>query len=187
MAYVIGIAGGSASGKSTLSKALVKALDPITVESISADKYFRRGEPGAPTFVSPTTGLEEFDCNHPETVDNVRLIEAVNELQKQADVLIVEGHMLFHSPQTRDLCDLKIYVELDADVRALRRLLRDITGVRGNTDPSFIARYYLESAKVGHERYVEPSRAHADFIVRGDADFERLAEMIAAIAKSNTK
>lgn len=185
MPYVIGIAGGSASGKSTLAVALAKALAPRTVETINADRFFRRGEPGSPTFVSPTTGLEEFDCNHPETVDNARLAKAVRDLSEKEsppDVVIVEGHLLLYVPETRAMCDLKVFVELDADVRALRRMLRDLTGVRGNTDPNFIARYYLESAKVGHEKYVEPSRVHADFVVRGDADFEHLAKLISAIA-----
>jgi uridine kinase len=190
MPYVIGIAGGSASGKTTLAQALARQLAPRTVEIISADRFFRRGEPGAPTFVSPTTGLGEFECNVPESVDNVRLIAAVRQLSEnphEPDVVIVEGHMLLDNSETRAMCDLKIYVELDADVRALRRMLRDLTGVRGNADPSFIARYYLESARVGHEKYVEPSRVHADFIVRGDADYERLATLIAPIAQVNTK
>ncbi len=188
MSFVVGIAGGSASGKSTLAQALANSLSPRIVETINGDRFFRRGYPDAPTFISPTTALEEFDCNHPETVDNARLVRAVQDLafrERPPDVIIVEGHMLLHAAETRAMCDLKIFVELDADVRALRRMLRDLTGVRGNADPAFIARYYLESAKVGHEKYVEPSRVHADLIVRGDADFEHLAKIIAAIAQVN--
>ena len=69
---------------------------------------------------------------------------------------------------------------LDADVRALRRLLRDMAGARGNTDPRFIVDYYRECARVGHALYVEPSRVHADMILRGDADFARLAPLVVA-------
>ncbi len=184
---MIGIAGGSASGKTTFAEALVRELDFVGRSSfvINADRFFRRGQSGAPTFVSAATGLEEFDCNHPDTVDNASLGEEIAARCSGVDVLIVEGHLLFQCEDIRNRCDLRIFVELDADERALRRILRDMAGARGNPDPNFIARYYLESAKVGHAKYVEPSRVHADFTVRGDGDFTRTARMLTQIASSS--
>ena len=89
--------------------------------------------------------------------------------------------MALHNAEIRERCDLRIFVELEADIRALRRLLRDMSGVRGNSDPQFIVTYYRECARVGHERYVEPSRRRADLILRGDAGLNRTVPMVAAI------
>jgi uridine kinase len=184
---VVGIAGGSASGKSTFARALVETLNArypsLHVETMGMDKYFYRGAAGGPRFVSPTTGEELPDNNHPDSADNARLVADLDAhiVSDQAPhVLIVEGLMTLHVKEIRQRLDMRVFIELDADVRALRRLLRDMNGSRGNTDPHWIATYYRECARVGHERYVEPSRAHADLIVRGDADFTRVTPLVAA-------
>jgi uridine kinase len=77
--------------------------------------------------------------------------------------------------------DLRLFIELDADERALRRLLRDMKGERGFSDPAHIAAYYLECAREGHTHYIEPSRKYADLIVRGDAQWERIRPMLIAV------
>jgi uridine kinase len=188
--FVVGIAGGSASGKSTFTAALVTALtggkDPLHVEVLGMDRYFYRGAEGGPTFLSPSTGREMSDNNHPDSADNARLVrdlEARGSAEDAPDVLIVEGLMALRVPMIRERLDLRLFVELDADERALRRLLRDMSGARGNTDPQFIVTYYRECARVGHARHVEPSRVHADMILRGDADFTRTAPMVAAVIR----
>ena len=192
---LIGIAGGSASGKTTFAAALNVALTErgLTVETIGMDRYFYREKPGGPRFISPTTGEEMPDNNHPNSADNARLIADLQS-QRTADdapnVLLIEGLMTLHLPELRDILDLRLFIELDADVRALRRLLRDMNGGRGSTDPHIISAYYRECARLGHASYVEPSRIHADLILRGDADFSRtvpmVADLIAArIAKEN--
>jgi uridine kinase len=89
--------------------------------------------------------------------------------------------MILHLPTVRERLDLRLFLELDADERALRRMLRDMKGGRTFTDPQKIANYYRESARVGHAAYVEPSRIHADIILRGDSDFARTGAMVAAI------
>lgn len=99
------------------------------------------------------------------------------------DVIVVEGLMTLAVPEIRERLDLRLFVELDADERALRRLLRDMAGSRGNGDPAFIARYYRECARVGHARHVEPSRVHADLILRGDAPAGRSAALVAAVIR----
>jgi uridine kinase len=189
--YVVGIAGGSASGKSTFTAALTRVLDagtpPVRVEVLGMDRYFYRGAEGGPKFISPSTGNEMADNNHPDSADNARLvtdIEARSVAEDAPDVLIVEGLMALHVPQIRERLDLRLFIELDADERALRRLLRDMSGARGNREPQFVVTYYRECARIGHARYVEPSRVHADLILRGDADFERTAPMVAALIRA---
>ncbi len=181
---IIGIAGGSASGKTTFAHALTDALAPLVVETVTLDKYFRRGEAEGPKFTFAATGEELFNANHPDSADNARLVADLDARRVDADgpdVLIVEGLMTLQNAEIRQRLDLKIFVELDADERALRRLLRDMNGGRGVAEPSQIAAYYLECARVGHALYVEPSRVHADLIVRGDSDFSRTAPLVAAV------
>jgi uridine kinase len=187
---VVGLAGGSAAGKSAFTQALVPLLTgaepPLRVETLHLDRYFYRGAPG-PTFYSRTFEKEMPDNNHPDSADNARLVADLEARQAAADapdVILVEGLMTLHVPHIRERLDLRLFLELEADLRAIRRLLRDMSGARGNTDPQFIATYYRECARVGHERYVEPSRVHADLILRGDADFARTAPMIAALIRS---
>ncbi|HZO87873.1 MAG TPA: hypothetical protein VFB38_05995 [Chthonomonadaceae bacterium] len=189
--FIVGIAGGSASGKSTFTAALVRTLaagePPLRAEVLGMDRYFYRGTEGGPTFISPSTGRQMADNNHPESADNARLVadlEARRTAEDAPDVLIVEGLMALCVPIIRERLDLRLFIELDADERALRRLLRDMSGARGNTDPNFIVTYYRECARVGHARHVEPSRCHADLILRGDADFERIAPMVAAVIRA---
>jgi uridine kinase len=181
---VVGIAGGTASGKSTLTTALVEAITASvhTVEAINVDRYFRRSDPAAPQ-ITLSTGQTLFNANHPESADIATLVADLDARIAAAaapDVIIVEGLMVLHAPSIRERLDLKVFVELDADLRAVRRLLRDMSGVRGNADPQFIATYYRECARVGHGLYVEPSRVHADLIVRGDAEAGRIAPMLVA-------
>lgn len=184
---VVGIAGGSASGKTTLTAAVTRELErgtpPLRVEVVGMDRYFYRGAAGGPFFTSPTTGETLPDNNHPDSADNARLVADLEARCRQPDapdVLVVEGLMTLNVAAIRERLDLRLFVELDADLRALRRLLRDMGGSRGNTDPQWIATYYRECARVGHQAHVEPSRAHADLIVRGDADFARITPLLAA-------
>jgi uridine kinase len=191
---IVGIAGGSASGKTTLAAALLPAIEggepPLRVEPVGLDRYFYRGAAGGPRFVSPSSGEELPDNNHPNSADNARLVadlDARSRAEDAPDVLLVEGLMTLHVPEIRERLDVKLFVELDADLRALRRLLRDMDGGRGTRDPRWIATYYRECARVGHASYVEPSRAHADLIVRGDADFARIVPMLAAVIRSKVE
>ena len=191
---VIGIAGGSASGKTTFTAALAEILtgaEPaLSVEVVGMDRYFYRGTPGGPTFVSPTTGETHADNNHPDSADNARLaadLDARRAAPDAPDVLIVEGLMTLAVPALRERLDLRLFIELDADERALRRLLRDMAGSRGTGDPVFIARYYRECARVGHARHVEPSRVFADLILRGDAPAERSAALVAAVVRDQVR
>ncbi len=190
---VVGLAGGSASGKSTFVASLRRALEEgrprLRVEVVGTDNYFRSPEAGGPTFVSPSTGEVLMDCNRPDTPDNERLVADLDRRRAAADapdVLIIEGLMVLHVDAIRERLDLRLFLELDADERALRRLVRNLGTA---SDPinargaGSIANYYLESARPGHNRYVEPSRVYADLILRGDGDFGRTAPMVAAVIR----
>lgn len=186
---LVGVAGGSASGKSRFAAALVQALaercPPLSAQIISSDHYFRTHDPDAPKVTLPN-GEEYFDYNRPDSVDNALLAADLDRLRQGAgapDVLIVEGLMILYVPMIRERLDLRLFMELEADERALRRLVRNLGpgNVVDLEKGRWIADYYNISARVGHTRYVEPSRVYADFILRGDADFGRLAPMVAAV------
>lgn len=182
------MAGGSASGKTTFARQLVESFEDseLVVELFNLDKYFYRGKEGGPTFISPSTGELMPHNNHPNSADNARLVADMDTRCSEVDapdVLIVEGLMTLHVEEIRSRLDLRLFMELDADVRAVRRIWRDMSGARGNTDPKFIGTYYLECARVGHALYVEPSRVHADLILRGDADFQRTVPLVMAVIR----
>jgi uridine kinase len=181
--FIVGIAGGSASGKSTFAAALADRLTGGAagqrVEVFGTDRYFRKE--GGPTFVSPSSGESQFNANHPDSLDLPRLLidlDARTNAADAPDVIVVEGLMVLHHESLRERLDLRLFMELDADERALRRMLRNMAN---GHDPRGIATYYRECARIGHARYVEPSRVHADLILRGDADFARTAPMVAAL------
>ncbi len=190
--FIIGIAGGSASGKSTFCDALVQELTGSTLALsaavISTDGYFLSHDV-IPRFVSPTRGEALPDYNRPDSLNLDRLLcdlDTQRGAPTRPDVLLVEGLTVLHLPEIRERLDLRLFVELDADQRALRRMVRNLGH---DYDPiadgsaEGIANYFLELAKVGHEKYVEPSRRFADLILRGDGNFRRSAEMVAEMVR----
>mgnify|MGYP000569068393 CR=1 FL=1 len=190
--FIVGLAGGSASGKSTLAAALTNQLASgpnLTVRSISTDAYFLPDE-RIPRFRSPSTGLDTPDYNRPDSIDVPRLTRDLREhsmAPNHPDVILLEGLMVLHLEEIRALLDLRVFIELEGEKRALRRLVRNLGHAYdpiNRHDPASIANYYLESAWVGHEKYIEPSRRFADLIVRGDGDFNRTAALLAAVIRS---
>lgn len=190
---IVGIAGGSASGKSTFSQYLVEILQrshpPVSIRRICTDAYFLPAT-SIPKYLSPSTGLETPDYNRPDSIDCQKLITDLDDIRSAADhpdILILEGLMVLHIPDVRQRLDLRLFIELEPEARALRRLVRNL----GKTyDPivdnsaSAIANYYLESAAVGHRQYIEPSRVYADIILRGDGDFQRTASLVADVIRA---
>ena len=179
-AITIGIAGGSGSGKTTLTRHL-KEHFASNVTVIGHDSYYRRQE--GKTYEE--RALQNYD--HPDAFETdllVRHLQTLREGQSiqcpvysyvdhnrtdrtveifPTKVLIVEGILIFQDPALRDLFDIKIFVETDADERILRRALRDVEE-RGRTLRSVVTQY-LATVKPMHEQYVEPSRKYADIIV----------------------
>lgn len=187
-----GIAGGSASGKSAFTRALTRVLSAapaVSTEVLSTDAYFLPHD-RIPRFYSPTRSMSLPDYNRPDSIDLPLLLADIDARAGAANaprVLLIEGLMVLHLPEIRERLGLRLFIELDADQRALRRLVRNLSTqndpLDGINTPETIASYFIESAKVGHERYVEPSRKFADLILRGDGDFHRSAGMVAAVIR----
>ena len=177
---LIGIAGGTGSGKTTLTRHLKEHFgDDVTV--IGHDSYYKRQE--GKTYEERA----QVNYDHPDAFDTELLIQHLQELKagraiqcpvySYADhnrtdqtvtitptkVIIVEGILIFQNPTLRDMFDIKIFVETDADERILRRCLRDVEE-RGRTLQS-VVNQYLTTVKPMHEKYVEPSRKYADIVV----------------------
>ena len=177
---VIGIAGGSGSGKTTLVKNLMAQFGPkITV--LSHDNYYKRhdeltyeqrcelnyDEPGAFDTSLMVYQLEQL--RHGQTIQcpvydftvHNRSNETLSIQPEQ--VIIVEGILIFENEQLRDLMDIKIFVDADADIRICRRMMRDVNK-RGRSLESVITQYQ-QTVKPMHEKYVEPSKKYADIVV----------------------
>jgi len=177
---VIGIAGGSGSGKTTLLKNIIEAFGPaITV--ISHDNYYRRHD--------EMTYEERCKLNYdePAALETDLMVQQLQELRngreilcpvydftvhnrsdetmliKPERVIIVEGILIFENKALRDLMDIKIFVDADADIRICRRIKRDVNK-RGRSLESVILQYQ-ETVKPMHEKYVEPSKKYADIVV----------------------
>ena len=166
-AIIIGIAGGSGSGKTTLTRHLKDHFgENVTV--IGHDSYYRRQEgktyEETDLLIRHLRELREgrsIQCPVYSYVDHNRTDQTVEIFPTK--VLIVEGILIFQDPALRELFDIKIFVETDADERILRRALRDVEE-RGRTLRSVVTQY-LTTVKPMHEQYVEPSRKYADIIV----------------------
>ena len=200
---LIGIAGGTGSGKTTLTRHLEHRFgkDVCVVHHDSYYKYQDR----------PFEDRCRQNYDHPNAFDTDLMIRQLGELKAgrpiqcpvysfsehqrteetelivPGKVIIVEGILIFQDPVLRDLFDIKIFVETDADVRILRRALRDVRD-RGRTLESVIEQY-LTTVKPMHEQFVEPSRKYADIIVLEgghnlvalDMIMQRIAGHIAAV------
>lgn len=177
---VIGIAGGTGSGKSTMiTKIKNEFSDKITI--LSHDFYYKQHN---------DISFEErklLNYDHPNAFDTDLMIEHVKQLVdgkpifrpvydftihnrvdetvrvEPAKVIIVEGILIFENKELRDLFDIKVFIDTDADVRIIRRILRDVRE-RGRTLDSVVSQY-LTTVKLMHEQFVEPSKKFADIIV----------------------
>ena len=177
---VIGIAGGTGSGKTTLMDNLVKRFgDRVTV--LSHDNYYRRRddmtleERKKVNYDEPAALETDLMARH---LDLLRRGQAIScpvydfKNHNRSDrtvtveprpVIIVEGILIFEDESLRDLMDIRIFVDTDADVRLCRRIARDV-GQRGRTLESVLDQYQA-TVKPMHEKYVEPSKKHANLVV----------------------
>ena len=178
---IIGIAGGSGSGKTTLSLRLKERFGEDEVRLISHDSYYKRHDE------LPFEERCKLNYDHPDAFDTDLMIQDLKKLKagqtiycpvydyalhnrtdqtveiRPAKVIIVEGILIFQNKELRDLLDIKIFVETDADVRILRRALRDVEE-RGRSMQSVVTQY-LTTVKPMHEQFVEPTRKYADIVV----------------------
>lgn len=190
---VIGIAGGSGSGKSTLVKNLIAEF-PDMVTVLSHDNYYRRhdeltyeqrthlnyDEPGSLETDLMARHLEILrhggciECPVYDFTIHNRLDATIPVVPEK--VIIVEGILIFENRQLRDLMDIRVFVDADADVRLCRRILR-VVKQRGRTLESVLEQYQ-QTVKPMHEQYVEPSKKFADIIVPGGGQNMVALEML---------
>ena len=178
---IIGIAGGTGSGKTTVVKKIVEALPPHYVAVVPLDSYY-----------NDTTEMTEEErharnFDHPDAFDWKLLIKQVNELRKgnaieqptysyikcnrlpetihvePKPVIIIEGIMTLLNKKLRDMMDLKIFVDADSDERLIRNIQRDI--VERGRDVKMVVDRYLEALKPMHEQFIEPTKRYADVII----------------------
>ncbi|MBQ4600667.1 MAG: uridine kinase [Oscillospiraceae bacterium] len=177
---VIGIAGGSGSGKTTLVKRLVEIFgDDVTV--VSHDNYYKRHDEltyeerclinyDEPDAFDTALMVYQLDCLlHGEAVEcpvyDYTVHNRSNETIRMEPrrVILVEGILIFENQQLRELMDIRIFVDTDADIRICRRIRRDVRK-RGRTLESVIEQYQA-TVKPMHEKYVEPSKKYANLVV----------------------
>ena len=178
---VIGVAGGTGSGKSTLVKRLQEAFKDDDVATICHDYYYK---------AHPELTYEErtkLNYDHPQAFDTDMMVEHIKALKNNiaierpvysfvehnrtdekvavhpSKVIIVDGILIFENKELRDLMDIKVYVDTDADIRLARRILRDVRE-RGRSMESLITQY-TSTVKPMHEEFVEPSKKFADVII----------------------
>lgn len=192
---VVGVAGGSGSGKTTFARALAAELgDDVTV--IPHDNYYKAHD--ELTYDERT----RLNYDHPDAYDTNLMARDLAELKRgqtvrmptydfsahnrspktievrPTRVIIVEGIMIFHAAELRDLMDIKVFVDTDADVRILRRAARDMQE-RGRSYQSVVDQY-LNTVKPMHEQFVEPSKRHADVIVPRGGENRLAVSMLAS-------
>ena len=197
MPILIAITGGSGSGKSTLAEALVAALPDGAAVLLREDAYYRDAA-SLPDF-DPAT----FDFDDVAARDHDLMIQDLGRLKsgrditapiysflhhgrepggepvRAADVVIVEGTHVLCTPGLVSLFDIRVFVDTPADIRFIRRLLRD-QAERGRTADSVIDQY-LSTVRPGHERLTEPSRQNADFVVADATAAVRLEDPQAVV------
>jgi uridine kinase len=181
MTLLIGIAGGTGSGKTTVASKIVEALPPGQALLVQQDSYYRDRSHLAPA----ERAAINFD--EPDALENERLERDLRQLQRgeavdaplydfathtrraetrrlePCQIVVVEGILLFAVPAVRDLFDLRLFVDTPDDVRLLRRIKRDLTERRRDIDA--IEAQYLSSVRAMHELHVAPTKQHAHLII----------------------
>ena len=193
---VIGVAGGTGSGKTTVAEKILHRVGAEHVAYIPHDAYYR--ELGH----LPPDERAKVNFDHPDSLETSLLIEHLRALRagqvveipiydftkhmrteetrrvEPAPVILVEGILIFVEPKLRALLDVKLYVDTNADVRFIRRLQRDIQE-RGRSVES-VCKQYLSTVRPMHQEFVEPSKRYADVIIPEGGFNEVAIEMVAA-------
>jgi uridine kinase len=196
---VIGVAGGTGSGKTTVAHQILKRAGTERISMLETDAYYR----DLGNLPLAQRAMQNFD--HPDALDNNLLISHLVQLKSGRSVevpvydftthtrtgntrtvvpnrvILIEGILIFADSDLRELMDVKIFVDTDADIRFIRRLQRDIAE-RGRTTESVIHQY-LATVRPMHQEFVEPSKRHADVIIPEGGFNEVAMEMIAARIK----
>lgn len=173
--YVIAIAGGSASGKSTFTERLLKELEGLKTEVIHMDSFFKKKEE-RPYVKSHLNGKFYVDDNCPDTINFDLYRKRFNELRESdAQVLITEGLLTLWDEETKDKIDMKIFVDCRSDERLIRRINRNVKYGQKYED---ITDVFLNMVRFRHDQYVEPTKWTADFIINGSQNTDMILEMV---------
>ena len=191
---IIGIAGGTGSGKSTVARKVASALDAASVAFIDMDAYYNDYSH------LPMAERRQVNWDHPDAFDWELLLSHLKRLANRqpidkpqydfvqhvraaatlrvpaADVVVIDGILLLADPRVRDACDVKVFVDTDADTRLVRRLRRDIVE-RGRPIEEILDQY-VTTVQPMHLEFVEPSKRYADVIVPRGGDNEVAISMI---------
>lgn len=178
---IVGVAGGTGAGKTTVARAIIEAVGPGHVAVLPEDAYYREFRH------LPEAERIAINWDHPDAIEVELLLDHLQRLAAGAaiqrpvydftayarssetivveprPVVLVEGILLYVDPRLRNLCDVKVFVDTDADLRFIRRLRRDVTE-RGRTVESVVTQY-LKTVRPMHLAFVEPSKRFADIIV----------------------
>ncbi len=197
---IIAVAGGSASGKTTVVDKIVASFEKDNVTVITHDDYYKDQ--------TEVTMEERIKVNydHPFSLDNDLMFKQILQLLKgesvvkptydfenhtrssntetihPTEILILEGILILEDDRIRDLCDIKLFVEADDDLRFIRRLCRDMES-RGRTMDSVI-KQYLTTVKPMHYAFVKPTKRYADVIIPNDKDHDVAVDLIITKIKS---
>ena len=199
---VIGIAGGTCSGKSTLIQKIKDEFGD-TITMLSHDFYYTAHND------IPFEDRKKLNYDHPDSFDTDLMIGHIKQLingetierpvydftihnridetvtVRPSKVIVVEGILIFENKELRDMCDIKVFIDTDADVRIIRRIVRDVSE-RGRTLESVVTQY-LTTVKLMHEQFVEPSKKYVDVIIPeggyNKVALEMLNERIYALLK----
>jgi uridine kinase len=208
---VIGIAGGTGSGKTTVANEILNRVGPEIVSYVPHDAYYK-------DFTDlPPNQKAEINYDHPHSLDTPLMTEQIKTLLKGETielpiydftthsrtektipvkpnlVILVEGILIFTDPVLRDLCDVKIFVDTDADIRLIRRIRRDISE-RGRTIESVLVQYET-TVRPMHLEFVEPAKRYADIIIPEggynqvalDMVIARIETLVRQVKKQNKK
>ena len=194
--FIIGIAGGSGSGKSTVARNVAQALHAESVAFIDMDAYYRNYAH------LPIADRRKINWDHPDAFDWELLIDQLGRLAAgaaiekpvydfvnhtrseqcvvvpAARVVVIDGILLFSDARVRDLCDVKVFVDADADIRLIRRIRRD-TAKRGRPLDEVLDQY-VTTVQPMHLQFVEPSKRYADVIIPRGGHNPVAIEMIVA-------
>jgi uridine kinase len=193
---IVGVSGGSASGKTEIARAAARAVKPMTALVMAEDDYY--GDHGA----SPDFEAARFNFDHPASRDHALLADHLEALRRgetvnapiydftihrrradtrpvaPCDIILVEGIHLFCDERLKNLFDIRVYVDAPDDIRLARRLLRDVNE-RGRTAQSVVGQY-LGTVRPMHHEWTHPNAACADIVIGNDAAAARPADHLEA-------
>lgn len=191
---LIGIAGGTGSGKTTLANKLVDSFGLDEVSVLRHDNYYKRHDEMC------YDERAKLNYDHPDAFDTELLCEHIRQLKdgsaiempvydykihnrsdetlrvEPAPVIVLEGILIFSEPRLCELMDIKVFVDTDADVRILRRITRDVKERKRSLDS--VISQYLTTVKPMHEQFVEPSKRRADIIIPEGGENEVALDML---------